>query len=228
MAHKVFDLAQQLTTSTGSGALTLGAVPSGRIGFASQGAIAGDTFWGCIQHQTADEVEITLCTVVGDGTITRAATPLLSTTGSKISFSAGTKTISCVSPASKSATADANGRFTFPGPVVSNGQLETVETPAIVAGTLNLDVLTASIFRVALDANVTTLNFNNMLADHATSFLLEFTADGTGRTVTQPGNVTLMTGAYTPTSTNGKKDRLLYETIDGGTTWRMWIVFTNQ
>ncbi|KAF0097811.1 MAG: hypothetical protein FD144_4760 [Rhodospirillaceae bacterium] len=109
MAHKVFDLAQQLTTGTGTGALPLGAVPSGCIGFADQGAVAGDTFWGCIRHLTANEVEVTLCTIVGDGTITRAATPLISTTGAKIAFSAGTKTITCVAPGSKSIVMDNNG-----------------------------------------------------------------------------------------------------------------------
>jgi hypothetical protein len=228
MAHKTFDLAQQLTTSTGTGALTLGAVPTGRIDFANQGAVAADTFWGCIQHQTANEVEVTLCTIVGDGTITRATTPLISTTGAKIAFSSGTKTISCVSPASKSVIADSNGQVIMPGPIATNGQRETVATPAIAAGALALDLSAASIFNVALNANVTTLNINNMVAGFASSFILEFTADGTPRTVTQPASVVPMTGTYTPTSTNTKKDRLLYETINGGTTWRMWIVFTNQ
>lgn len=228
MSHKVFDLAQQLTTSTGTGALALGAVPAGCIGFADQGAVAADTFWGCIRHTTANEVEVTLCTIVGDGTITRAATPLASTTGAKIAFSAGTKTISCVAPASKSAIADANGQIVFPGPVATKGQRETVATPAIVAGALALDLLAATIFRVTLNASVGVLNINNMVADFAASFLLEFTADGTARTVAQPASVVAMNGAYTPSSGNGKKDRLLYETIDGGTTWRMWIVFLNQ
>ena len=228
MAHKTFDLAQQLTTSTGTGALTLGAVPTGRIGFAAQGGVAADTFWGCIQHSTANEVEVTLCTIVGDGTITRAATPLISTTGAKIAFSAGTKTISCVAPASKSVIADSNGQVIMPGPIATNGQRETVAAPAITAGALALDLSAASIFNVALNANVTALNINNMVAGFASSFILEFTADGTPRTVTQPASVVPMSGAYTPTSTNTKKDRLLYETINGGTTWRMWIVFQNQ
>jgi hypothetical protein len=228
MAHKVFDLAQQLTTSTGTGAVTLGAVPAGMLGFADQGAVAADTFWGCIRHTTANEVEITLCTIVGDGTITRAATPLASTTGAKIAFSAGTKTISCVAPASKSAIADANGQIVFPGPVVTNGQRETVAAPAISAGALSLDLKAATVFIVALNANVTAMTFANMVPGFAASFLLEFTADGTARTVAQPASVVAMNGAYTPSSINGKKDRLLYETIDGGTTWRMWIVFLNQ
>jgi len=227
MAHKTFDLAQQLTTSTGTAALTLGAVPAGRIGFASQGAVAADTFWGCIQHETANEVEVTLCTVVGDGTITRAATPLISTTGAKISFSAGTKTISCVAPASKSVTADASGHFLFSAPIATEGQRETVSAAAISAGALSLDLSAASVFNVALNANITTMTFANMVAGFATSFVLQFTADGTLRTVTQPGSVVLLSGAYVPCSTNGKRDLLTYTTLDGGTTWLMGIISQN-
>ena len=227
MAHKTFDLAQQLTTSTGTGALTLGAVPTGRIDFANQGAVAADTFWGCIQHQTANEVEVTLCTVVGDGTITRATTPLISTTGVKIAFSAGTKTISCVSPASKSVIADANGHYLFNAPIATKGQRETVSAPAISAGALSLDLSAASVFNVALNANVTTLTFANMVAGFATSFVLQFTADGTPRTVTQPASVVLLSGAYVPASTNGKRDLLTYTTLDGGTTWLMGIISQN-
>ena len=230
MAHRIFDRAQQLTTSTGAGALVLGAVPQGMLGFAYQSppAAEGDTFWGTIFHLTAAEVETTLCTYHADGTITRAATPLSSTTGAKIAFSAGTKIITCVAPASKSVIADPNGLFEFPGPIATKGQRETVAAPSISAGVLTLDLLAATYFNVALNANVTSLVLANMVAGKAASFLLEFTADGTARTVAQPASVVAMTGAYTPSSGNGKKDRLLYETIDGGTTWRMWIAFLNQ
>lgn len=227
MAHKVFDLAQQLTTSTGTGALVLGAVPAGMLGFASQGAVAADTFWGCIRHTTANEVEVTLCTIVGDGTITRATTPLVSTTGAKIAFSAGTKTITCVAPGSKSVIADPNGQFVFPAPILTAGQRETVAAPAIAAGLLGLDLLAATVFKVALNANVTALSLNNMATGVAASFVLQFTADGTPRTVAQPGSVTLLNGPYTPSSTNGKRDLLSYTTLDGGTTWLMAIIAQN-
>ena len=227
MAHRIFDLAQQLTTGTGTGALTLGAVPAGCIGFADQGAAAADTFWGCIRHQTADEVEVTLCTVVGDGTITRAATPLISTTGAKINFSAGTKTIGCVAPGSKSIIADADGQVIMPGPIVTQGQRELVTAPTISAGVLNLDVRATTAFTVALNANITTLNINNMVAGSATSFILQLTADGTARSFTQPGSVVLLNGTYTPTATNAKRDLLSYTTLDGGTTWLMGIVAQN-
>lgn len=223
MAHRIFDLAQQLTTSIGTGALTLGAVPAGCIGFADQGAAASDTFWGCIRHQTANEAEVTLCTVVGDGTITRAATPLISTTGAKIVFSAGTKTITCVAPGSKSVTADANGHFVFNAPIATKGQRETRATPAIAAGVLTLDLSAATVFKVALNANVSTLAIANAVAGFATSFILELTADGTPRTFAMPGSVTALDGAYTPSSANGKRDRLVFETDDGGTTWLMGI-----
>lgn len=225
MAHRIFDRAQQLTTSTGAGALVLGAVPQGMLGFADQSppAAEGDTFWGTIFHLTAAEVETTLCTYHADGTITRAATPLSSTTGAKIAFSAGTKTITCVAPASKSVIADPNGLFEFPGPIATKGQRETVAAPSISAGVLTLDLSAATVFKVALTANVTTLTLAGAVAGFATSFILELTADGTARAFTMPGNVTALDGPYTPSSTNGKRDRLIFETDDGGTTWLMGI-----
>lgn len=229
MAHRTFDRAQQLTTSTGAGALVLGAVPQGMLGFADQSppAAEGDTFWGTIFHLTAAEVETTLCTYHADGTITRAATPLSSTTGAKIAFSAGTKIVTCVAPASKSVIADPNGLFEFPGPIATKGQRETVASPAIAAGALNLDLLAATIFTVALNANITTLTINSMAPGFASSFMLQLTADGTARTFTQPGSVVALTGPYTPTSTNGKRDLLSYTTFDGGTTWLMAIIAQN-
>lgn len=215
MAHKTFDLAQQLTTSTGTGALTLGSTPSGRIDFASQGAIAGDTFWGCIQHQTANEVEVTLCTVVGDGTITRAATPVISTTGSKISFSAGTKVISCVSPATKSVTADANGIFNFPLPIVANGVRETVVPVTIAAGVVVLNLNLGGVFTLPVNANITSVDIQNEAAGYGHSFTIQFTANGTGYTQAWPW--TWVGGTPVLTTTNAKRDLAVVWSIDGVT-----------
>ena len=213
MAHKTFDLAQQLTTSTGTGALTLGAVPSGRIDFASQGAVATDTFWGCIQHQTANEVEVTLCTIVGDGTITRAATPLISTTGAKISFSAGTKIISCVSPASKSVTADANGTFIFPLPVAAAGVREVVVPVTIVAGVVALNLNAGGVFTLPVNANITSIDIQNEVAAYGQSFTIQFTANGTGYTQAWPWTWT--NGTPVLTTTNNKRDLAVVWTVDG-------------
>jgi hypothetical protein len=74
-----------------------------------------------------------------------------------------------------------------------------------------------------LNANATLTGISGATAGKATSFLWELTADGTARTMTLPGTVTAMNGAYTPTSTNGNKDRLFFDTIDG-VNWRMWVL----
>ncbi len=213
MAHKTFDLAQQLTTSTGTGALTLGAVPAGRIGFASQGAVATDTFWGCIQHETANEVEVTLCTIVGDGTITRAATPLISTTGAKISFSAGNKTISCVAPATKSVVADANRIFNFPLPVAAAGVREVVVPVTIAASVVALNLLSGGVFTLPVNANITSIDIQNETAGYGHSFSIQFTANGTGYTQAWPW--TWVGGTPVLTTTNAKRDLAVVWSLDG-------------
>jgi hypothetical protein len=213
MAHKVFDLAQQLTTSTGTGALVFGAVPAGCIGFADQGAVATDTFWGCIRHTTANEVEVTLCTIVGDGTITRASVPLVSTTGAKIAFSAGTKTITCVAPASKSVTADANGQFNFPGPVVAQGVREVVVPVVIVAGAVSLNLLLGGVFTLPVTANITSIDIQNEAGGFGHSFTLQLTANGTSYTQLWPW--VWVNGTPVLTTTNGKCDLAVVWSIDG-------------
>lgn len=221
MAHKTFDLAQQLTTSIGTGALSLGAVPSGRIDFASQGAIAGDTFWGCIQHQTANEVEVTLCTIVGDGSITRATTPLISTTGAKINFSAGTKVISCVAPASKSVTADVNGTFLFPLPIAAAGVREVVVPVTIVSGVVALNLNAGGVFTLPVNANITSIDIQNEVTAYGQSFTIQFTANGTGYSQVWPW--TWLNGTPVLTTTNNKRDLAVVFTIDGVNFFAMMI-----
>jgi len=100
MAHQILDRVQETTTSTGTGALTLAGAVSKMLGLAAAGFSNGDTFLGLIEHASAAEWEIALCTFAsaGAGSITRA-TPLKSSTGSAVNFSAGTKTISLIRPA---------------------------------------------------------------------------------------------------------------------------------
>jgi hypothetical protein len=98
---------------------------------------------------------------------------------------------------------------------------ETKTAPTIAAGVLTLDLTNGNVFEVALNANITTLNFNNPSpTGKACSFTLIFTADGTGRTVAWPGAVK-WAGGTTPTltSTNGKKDIFSFMTVDAGTNW---------
>jgi hypothetical protein len=207
MAHKILDRVQETTTSTGAGALTLAGATTRMLSFSAGGLAPGDTFWGLIEHASATEWEIALCTYNG-ATITRAA-PLKSSTGAAVAFSAGTKTISLVAPAAQ---------------LTNLGTLEAVATPAIAAGVLTLDLATASIFKVALNADVTSIVIANALSGFASGFSLEFTADGTARAVTLPGGVSSLNGTYTPSSANGVRDLLNFATFDGGATWLLSIV----
>ena len=213
MAHRILDRVQETTTSTGTGGLTLAGATSRMLSLSGAGFANGDTFWGLIEHATAVEWEIALCTYTsaGAGSIARAA-PLKSSTGAAVSFSAGTKTISLVAPAAV---------------LTLLGSLEAVNAPTISAGALTLDLLLGTVHKVVLNADVTGVTIANALAGFASSFTVEFTADGTARTVTMPGNVTALNGTYTPSSTDGTRDLLNLVTFDGGTTWLMSIVAQN-
>ena len=213
MAHRILDRVQETTTSTGTGALTLAGATSKMLSLSGAGFANGDTFWGLIEHATAAEWEIALCTYAsaGAGSIARAA-PLKSSTGAAVSFSAGTKTISLVAPAAV---------------LTLLGSLEAVNAPTIFAGALTVDLLLGTVHKVTLNADVTGVTIANALTGFASGFTVEFTADGTARTVTMPGSVTTLNGTYTPSSTDGTRDLLNFVTLDGGTTWLMSIVAQN-
>ena len=97
---------------------------------------------------------------------------------------------------------------------------EVSASASISDGTLTLDLSTAGVFYVSLNAALTTLTISNTQSPGATSFTLVFTADGTPRTVTWGGSILWPSGtAPTLTSTNGKEDVFSFMTLDGGTTW---------
>lgn len=228
MAHKTPDRAQETTTSTGTGNLTLLGATSKMQSFATAGLANNDTFWGLIEHQTAAEAELVLCTWLTGGIISRNATPLLSTNANAaVPFSVGTKNISCVAPGSKLGILDPTGTLVFPGAMLANATREKVVAAAIVANVLAHDLSAAGAFTVALNANVTTWNLTNVgAAGQMTSFLTQFTADGTPRTVALPANSTWISGTPTFTSTNGKRDLVSAFTVDG-TNWLFQMVAQN-
>lgn len=228
MSHRILDRVQQTTTSTGTGALSLTGTVSKMRSLSAAGMANGDTFWGLIEHDTATEWELALCTYssAGGGSITRG-TPLASSTGSAVSFSAGTKYISLVAPASKTPYADNNGNFVFAGKIIAQGVIETVGAPAISASALSLDLASYAAFSVANNSNAT-VTFANVTAGYANSFTLQLTADGTLRTWTWPASVVWLTGAApTLSSTNGKRDLVSFYSFDGGTTWLGHVIAQN-
>jgi hypothetical protein len=98
MTHRILDRAQETTTSSGPGALNLAGATTRMLSFAEAGLSDGDTFLGLIEHLTAAEFELALCTFhAGTPNYITRATPRRSSTGtSTVDFSTGTKTVSLV------------------------------------------------------------------------------------------------------------------------------------
>lgn len=118
MTHQVLDRVQELITaaSIGTGALTLNGANTRMRSFSGAGFADGETFLGLIEHSAGSEWEIAVCTYHSGspGNVTRA-TPLLSSTGSAIAFSAGIKTVSLIAmggPSIRKARAVTSGTST--------------------------------------------------------------------------------------------------------------------
>lgn len=113
--------------------------------------------------------------------------------------------------------------------VKANDVQITKTAPAIAAGVLTLNCALSNFFAVSLDANVTTLTISNPAASgKLTSIQVMFTADGTVRTVAAPsGGVYPGGAAPVMTGTLNKRDFILYESVDGGTTWFIFTLGQN-
>jgi hypothetical protein len=111
-----------------------------------------------------------------------------------------------------------------------NPPLETKASPAISAGALTLNLTSASLFYVNLNAAITTFTLQNVPASPSVhSFTLQFIGDGTARTVTWPVG-TRWAGGTNPTitSTLNKVDTFTFMTHDGGTNWFAFVSSQNQ
>lgn len=111
MAYQKFDLVQETSTSTGTGAMALGGAVTRRRTFSAVMS-NGDTCYVLIEHGSAAEWEICLATYNTSGNTLSRGTVAASSTGSAVSFSAGSKTITLVGPASTIVTMDPNGDAT--------------------------------------------------------------------------------------------------------------------
>lgn len=113
----VKDRVQETSTTTGTGTFTLAGAVSGFQSFSVIGngnttyyAIVGGTQW-----------EVGLGTYTSSGTTLSRDTVLASSTGSKVSFSAGTKNVFVTYPADESVYQDATNTAYVPQFAASNG-----------------------------------------------------------------------------------------------------------
>lgn len=99
------------TTTTGTGVITVSGTSSILTGQTFSAVCStSDTFYGRIAHQTLNEWEEGLYTYSGTNQITRTTVINSSNSNSAVSFSAGTKDVTLVLPASVIATMVATGQ----------------------------------------------------------------------------------------------------------------------
>ena len=126
MALVLNDRVKETTTTTGTGTLTLGGAVTGFETFAA-GVGNSNTTYYAVTLPGSSEFEVGLGTLSGDSsTIARTTVISSSNSDNAVNFSAGTKTIFCTIPASKSVFLDASGNATL-GADLSVGDDLTVE-----------------------------------------------------------------------------------------------------
>ena len=113
MALVINDRVKETTTTTGTGTLTLAGAVTGFETFAAGIGNSNTTYYAIVLPGTS-EFEVGLGTLSSDSsTIARSTIISSSNSDSAVNFSAGTKTIFCTIPASKSVFLDASGNATL-------------------------------------------------------------------------------------------------------------------
>ena len=118
MALVINDRVKVTSTTTGTGAMALGAAVTGFETFA-QGIGNNNTTYYCIFNQGTTEFEVGLGTLDGtSANLTRTTVISSSNSDAAVNFTSGTKDVFCTLPASKSVYLDATGN---PVGAASNG-----------------------------------------------------------------------------------------------------------
>ena len=109
MALVINDRVKVTSTTTGTGAMALGAAVTGFETFA-QGIGNNNTTYYCIFNQGTTEFEVGLGTLDGSSAnLTRTTVISSSNSDAAVNFASGTKDVFCTLPASKSVYLDASG-----------------------------------------------------------------------------------------------------------------------
>jgi len=109
MALVINDRVKVTSTTTGTGAMALGAAVTGFETFA-QGIGNNNTTYYCIFNQGTSEFEVGLGTLDGtSANLTRTTVISSSNSDAAVNFTSGTKDVFCTLPASKSVFLDASG-----------------------------------------------------------------------------------------------------------------------
>jgi|TARA_B110000902_G_scaffold160670_1_gene183925 hypothetical protein len=122
MALVINDRVKEISTTTGTGTLTLGGAQTGFETF-SAGIGASNTTYYAIYNQDTNEWEVGLGTLnAGATTLARTTVITSSNSDNLVDFISGTKDVFCTLPASKAVYLDADGKAVG----VEGGNIETL------------------------------------------------------------------------------------------------------
>ena len=169
MALVINDRVKETTTTTGTGAVSLGGAVTGFETFAA-GVGNSNTTYYCIAHQDQAEFEVGLGTLDSDSSdLTRTTVISSSNSDSAVDFSAGTKDVFCTLPASKLIFEDGSNNVAFAGAVTgitnltASGELDAasldISGNADIDGTLEADAITLN--GTALSSTFASLSGDN-------------------------------------------------------------------
>lgn len=123
-----------------------------------------------------------------------------------------------------------NASLTGYAALATGGGQETVSALGNVSGSVSLNLANGNVFSATL-TGATTFSFTGAASGKACSIALYLSQDATGsRAVTWPASSTLKWAggaAPTLTTTASALDILVFETINGGTTWYGSLVGAN-
>lgn len=111
----------------------------------------------------------------------------------------------------------------------NGGGLEKISNVTAAGGTVDLDLANGNVFNVTMNAS-STFNFKGATGTttNASSFTVYLKMSAANLTATWPTpSVKWSGGAPTLSTTSGATDILVFETINGGTTWYGSLVGTN-
>ena len=184
MALVIKDRVKETTTTTGTGAISLGGAVSKFVTFSSV-LSNGDTTYYSIEHLgTANEFEVGIGTYTSSGnTLTRTTILASSNSNNAVDFSSGTKEIFITYPADKAVYEDASGNISIPGTIdgrdlaTDGSKLDGIEASATAdqtAAEIRTLVESASDSNVFTDADHSKLNAieANATADQTASEIL--------------------------------------------------------
>ena len=190
MALVLNDRVKETTTTTGTGTLTLAGAVTGFETFAAGIGNSNTTYYAVTLPGTA-EFEVGLGTLSSDSsTIARTTIISSSNSDSAVNFSAGTKTIFCTIPASKSVFLDASGNATL------GADLSVGDDLTILGGLIDLKSNSGSPSQIKFYCESSNA--------HAQTLTAQAHSVGATNTLTLPAgsNSTLVSESHTQTLTN--------------------------